>query len=319
MNKLIYKINQLNKSVSYDEIRKEIFGTELAKEMYKNKYHFGQLKLFMSELLFLSKYAKHENILVLYVGAANGYHTWYMAKHMFPNFKFHLFDRTKFHDIFYEQKLDNVKIISDYFSEKYANKYSQNTDNILFMCDMRNLDIKLFKDKTLKNKDEYIKKPLSEDQEQIISKDMNDQLAWAEIMKPLACYLKFRLPYDGTNFDYLKGKIYLQPYSPNGNECRILITQYEKKIEYNSSDIDGKIAYFNWVMRVQEIHTKWDDICDKYKIKNKWDNVYSLYIVQYYLKKFGRLYTKKNTANLFLDIVKFHQEANDEKYSKIFI
>ena len=235
ISRLIYKTKQLADKVSYNEIRNK--ETQNKKTYDKKvKYHFGQLKLFMTELYFLSKYNDLKNALVLYVGAANGYHTWYMAKHMFPNFTFHLYDRSKFHNIFYEQKLDNVKIFPDYFSDKYAEKYKEHSTRLLYMCDMRDLDVRMFKSD-------------SDTHERIVSKDMVDQMNWAKVMNPVASYLKFRLPYDEQYFEYFKGPIYIQPYAPNSTETRILVTNYTETRKYDCKEFDEKMAYFNFITR----------------------------------------------------------------------
>jgi hypothetical protein len=204
MTNFIYKYNQLEKRISYDDAKL----TDAYKKI--TNYHLGQLKLFMTELFFLSHYYNLDNVLVLYVGAANGYHTHLMAR-LFPQFLFYLYDKSPFHKIYKDEPLPNVKLFHAYFSHQDAYKYKNNKKiKLLFMCDMRDLDVR----HTQKDKN----KDSNTQMDSIVMKDMEDQLEWAIIMQPLASYLKFRLPYDVKKFKYFKGKIYIQPYSPLSTE-----------------------------------------------------------------------------------------------------
>ena len=64
-------------------------------ERKKLAAHWGQRKLFLSELYFLTKYAGLSKN-VIYAGAAPGKHTKYLAT-LFPEHKFILVDPSPFH------------------------------------------------------------------------------------------------------------------------------------------------------------------------------------------------------------------------------
>ena len=298
-NKFIYKLKQLKTKINYNE------SLEIIKKNKITNYHLGQLKLFMSELLFLSKFIHNKNILVLYVGAAGGYHTHYMAT-IFPHFMFELYDKNPFHEIFEKKKLNNIKIFHEYFTDELAIKYKNYKKNILFMCDMRDLEIKNVSDNI-------------DDLDKLIIDDMNSQMNWAKTMLPIATYLKFRLPYKIPKITYFSGSIYLQPYNKNGTETRLLIRNYNKTKKYYCIENDEKMAYFNCCIRTLEQNTIWKDILEKNNIVNNWDNNYALYIIRYYLKKkYNTKPTNDEVIKTFLDIIKYHQKSNDRKYDIIF-
>ena len=101
--KFIYRYDQLVNRISFKEAEKQ------CSNFANHKYHLGQLKLLMSEILFLTKLA-NDNNKVVYVGAAEGYHISYLAD-MFPKLSFELWDATPF-------KLEprkNIKLITQIF------------------------------------------------------------------------------------------------------------------------------------------------------------------------------------------------------------
>lgn len=301
MPKLIHKFHQLTERIDYEESKKHIGEGHI-------KYHLGQMKLLLSEVFFLLKYQHEKDILVLYVGAADGYHTHYMAR-MFPQYKFHLYDKRDFHKIYTDQPQSNIELYHMYFTDDDAKYYLSQKYKILFMCDMRDLDIRTEK---LKDNKSGI--------DDLVMNDMKMQMAWAKTMKPLATYLKFRLPYDVPTMEYFDGSIYLQPYSPLSTETRLLITNYDKTKIYNCKEFDEKMAYFNMILRSKSQNTKWNEIMKKHNIYINWDNTYGLYILEDYLKRKDNVEEVKQekVMDLFLDIVKYHSISNERKYKIIF-
>ncbi len=309
MTKFIYKPSQLTERINYEYAKNN--HTAFGKE-----YHLGQLKLLLSEIFFLSRYVHLQNVIVLYVGAANGYHTYYMAKKLFPMFTFHLYDRTRFHKNFFDKPSlgisnppDNIKLFMKYFTDEEAHVYKSKYENILFMCDMRNLDIKMFKNNDSDSADSMDK---------IVGDDMNDQMTWGKIMKPIASYFKFRLPYKESTFEYFDGTIYLQPYAPLGTESRLLVTDYTKMKTYDCAEFDEKCAYFNFFIRAKETKTKWNKIMKKNKLKIIWDTQYALFITEFYLKKMKQPHKKSDTVKCFLDMLEYSQLENKKKFSRLY-
>lgn len=290
----IYKYSQLNKKISYNETKQINCGGI-------KEYHIGQLKLLISEIMFLTKKSKPFNK-VLYVGAAEGYHIAKLAD-MFPNLIFDLWDPGKF----CVDERNNINIFNNFFTNANAASYKNQGNNILFISDIRTLDIAKFTKE--KNEDKI---------DQLIEDDNNKQLKWIQIIKPIYAFLKFRPPYRPGMTKYLNGTIYLQCYSPSSTETRLLTNNYNDLIEYNNTDFDEKLAYFNCFIRNDKNLIKWKLVMEKYNIKNIWDNNYAFYVLYYYLDKMGYSKSDDDIAKLFNEIIKFLQIKYPKKYDYLF-
>lgn len=295
---MIFKCSQLVKRISYKE----------SKKLYQIKMkdiHLGQLKLLISEILFLAKYAKDGNK-VLYVGAAEGYHIYQLAV-LFPRLTFDLWDPSRF-DI---KEHKNIKKFNKFFTENDAQKYNKEGTNIVFMSDIRNLKMGEFR--KYRNEKERI-----DEMDKLILDDMDKQKMWVQTINPIAAYLKFRVPYETDGFNYLKGTLYLQPYSPASTETRLLTTNYTDTIFYDNKAFDEKLAYFNCCMRVSIEDDRWRDIMKKYRIRNIWDNYYTLYILDYYLRTVKNIDDDEAVIKLFNELIKFLKDKYGKKYNIIY-
>ena len=292
-NQLIYKTSQLTKRISYLDAEKKNI----------KPLHLGQFKLFFSELIFITK--KSIGIRkVLYVGAAVGYHVGKLAD-LFPDIMFDLWDPEKF-DI---DSKPNIKIYNNFFTNEKAQLYredGENPDRMLFMCDMRNLEV-----------EEAKKDPRKMDQ--ITNKDMEYQSIWAKIIKPKYSYLKFRVPYIKQKFSYLNGTIYLQPYTPMSTECRLMTNNYDQLKIYDNVEFDELMAYFNSVIRFDDAkYDRWSDEFEKYNLLNCWDNTMGFYICDYYLRMIKNITSDEETGKMFMDILNFHSDRYGNKYDVVF-
>lgn len=301
MNNIVYKLDDIQGRLSYEEIKTSC-STNIRK-----KYHMGQLKLLMSEILFLSKVSQKGDI-VVYAGAAPGYHTYKLAK-MFPDLKFELWDPRKF-DI---KERDNITTHQNFFTVDVAHKYAQRKEDILFISDIRDKEFgRVVKEKNIKRKFEI--------DEQVITTDMKRQMEWTKIIKPKWAYLKFRLPYKSGTTLYFPGKIYLQPYSPVSTETRLMTHDYDHLVEYNHTVNDERMAYFNCYIRFKELEDhRWDKIMDDYGIRKSWDNYIAFYILAHYLEKKNNQVPKDNQiAELFEEIINFLRQKYGQKYDYIY-
>lgn len=293
---LIYKYSQIpnNHRIKYDESLKLCRG--------KKKMHLGQFKLFFSELIFLTMFAK-PNDKILYIGAAPGYHITKLAD-LFPDVNFDLWDPRKF-----EIELrSNIKTYNDFFTDVSANSYKQNNERILLMCDLRTLEIgKLKKYKNITKMDE------------LVDDDMKMQRRWCQIINPAYAYLKFRLPFEVPQTKYLSGTIYLQPYTKISTEARLLTNNYDNNIIYDNIEFEEKIAYHNGYTRCNSKHyNKWKNIMTEYNLVNNWDNALALHIVNFYLKTVKNIKSNEEVGKLFMDIVNFHAVKYGDKYAVLF-
>ena len=296
---IIFKFSQLNKKISFKEAEEKIKSDP----NFKPELHLGQLKLFFCELLFLTKYIKNATK-VLYVGAAEGYHIAKLAD-MFPDVMFDLWDPGRFK----VEPRNNIKIYNQFFTIDSAKSYANREDKILFMCDIRTIAIA-----------KLIKHGETTKVDNLVEEDMLMQAEWIKIINPLYAYLKFRLPWHTNKSSYLKGTIYLQPYSPSSTETRLMTNNYTDYVEYDNKDYDDKIAYFNFCIRYDNniLYDRWDDIFKKYKLLNCWDNAYGLYITDYYLRKIHNVTSDNEIGKLFMNIVNYHIKRYGKKYDIMF-
>lgn len=186
-----------------------------------------------------------------------------------------------------------------------AYEYSKKS-NILFMSDIRNLQIKKY-DSDLVNYD------------YIIDDDNTKQYKWVKIIKPKAAFLKFRPPYSPGKTKYFNGKIYLQAYSPLSTETRLLVFNYDKETEYDNTEFDEKLNHFNCIIRQNKnIKSEWKNIMEKNKIKYNWDNIYAFYVISYYLDKIKNIKNENETLKLFNNIIKYLKLKYGKKYDVIY-
>lgn len=291
---MIYKYSQLKHRMKYSDLKK---GDDY-------NFHFGQLKLQLSEVLFLTKYYT-DNALVIYVGAAGGYHIPFLVD-MFPNLTFHLWDPLPFAI----KQTDRMRIFNRFFTNKDAENYKDMNKKILFMSDIRNPEIRRMK----KNSSEDSINKL----DQIVYTDMDYQKDWVNIINPIAAYLKFRLPYNIPTYKYMTGTIYLQPYSPQSTECRLLTTDYKTMKKYDCFEFDEKMAYFNQHIRQKSTNKshKWRKEMDKYGIVSNWDSVYAFVILSMYLRKMKNDKNRDSVPKLFNETVNFISSYDPRSYNK---
>lgn len=263
----------------------------------------GQLKLLISEILFLTKKSKPGNK-VLYVGAAEGYHIAMLAD-MFPTLTFDLWDPSPFH----VDKRPTIKIFNKFFTDGDAQSYKSQGNNILFISDIRNLDIGSAK-----------RHYTQEKYNAIINEDQIRQFKWVQDINPICAFLKFKTLYGPGKTEYFNGKVYLQAYSPLSIETRLMTCDYKDIIKYDNTEFDSKLAYFNCFIRGETAGlTRWKKIMDKYKIRNMWDNNYAFYVISLYLDKMkGIKDDDEKTAQTFNNIIEFLRKKYHDKYNYIY-
>jgi hypothetical protein len=263
--------------------------------------HWGQLKLFTNELLFLVNYYDNRVNQVVYIGAAPGEHMVVLAD-LFPAITFHLYDKSKF-----DHRLDekpNVRIYSRYFLNSDVEEWKQK--QCLLICDIRTLTYDSSKTNI---KDMKIN-------EDTVWNDMLLQQEWVEKIKPVYALLKFRLPYaeqfeleKGNTRNYLDGVVYTQPFCKSsssetrlcvsGLDCRKRdwdILSYERKLFYHNSHVRRKVHRNPFTKDSKHIHY---DI----GLYNDYDSVHLTHVVLDYLRKIGQSEDEETTLKLLEYIV----------------
>jgi len=221
-----YKGNKLCRCLTIKSPQKKY--RPRCKNDLRTTMHWGQRKLLMTEIDFLTQYSK-ENDLVLYVGAAPAIHTPLLSK-LFPTLKFILIDPMKFSI----HETDNIKIRKEYFTDEKAKEFIGR--DFLFICDIR------------VSNDEKNYKPTEDE----VKLDMIIQQKWVEIMKPRFSILKFRLPWDQKTFEYLDGNITIQPWGPQSStETRLIVDNSLEKRIWNCKIYENQMYYFNTITRCQ--------------------------------------------------------------------
>lgn len=195
----------------------------------RNTLHRGQYKLYLSEVDFLTDYARY-NSLIIYVGAAAGHHIndlYDDFKHL--NLRYHLYD-TNYFDPNLQTK-ENITLFHEYFTTDHCKNYKDYKD-ILFISDIRNMEV------------------LTSSVD-VVPDDMKFQMEWVLNIEPRACMLKFRLPYDSDiPIEYIDGEIRLQAYAPNSStECRLVAAKPYKLKKYDPRDNENRMFYLNKMIR----------------------------------------------------------------------
>ena len=208
-NILPYKITNSNIE-NNEELKKE-----LANKIHRNinNCHWGQAKLFFSELEFLLLCNKHVNIdecLVLYIGAADGYRVKHLfIKTFFPNINMLLYDPQPFHI----ENSSNIIVKTGkagFFVDDTVEEVLQiaNGRKILYITDIR-----------IGDDDVFVR-------EKIIYENIMDQQRWGIMMGADFMLLKFRMFFyqkDYKEIDFIDNTYINDP-------------KIKDKINYNKND-----------------------------------------------------------------------------------
>jgi hypothetical protein len=206
--------------------------------------HFGQRKLLISEIEFLTKHAIEDDTIV-YAGAAPGTHMPLLSE-MFRtlNLKYVLVDP---HFKGENRRPRGCECIEEYFlnegkSKNCAEYWRKQSESVLFISDIR----------TCSSSDN--KTPTEQD----VKNDMEMQLGWVNTMRPRAGMLKFKLPFDDTSVPYLKGNIHLPIWGRQRTaESRLIFTNDDAfdgdtviKHTYSAGAYEQEMYHFNTVTRM---------------------------------------------------------------------
>lgn len=255
------------------------------KNHFRPVLHWGQLKLFLSEveLLNLIIAGKINNTgkppLLLYVGAAPGNHTNFLSD-MYPDVKFDLWDGQPF----VCRETDRIKIHNNYFfnedAERYVKQGYMDKYFTILVSDIRRAS-----------------------DEETVKGDMAMQLDWWKAMKPDLAMFKFRLPWSGGITEYPEGDIYTQAFpGTNSSEMRLIFKGDAKLIAYDNRKYEEQCFYHNQERRGQCFnHPKFPN--KNYSIeKDGFDNCYDCIKMITLIDEYLTLIKKPNQES---DIRKF--------------
>ena len=201
--------------------------------------HWGQRKLLLSEIEFLTDYG-HLSDYVVYAGAAPGAKNHYLAR-LFPHHKFDFIDPCPFHETLISAARSNpqITLLNQFFTDQTAVEY--NGKNVLFISDIRTADSK------------YMEEEEVEDQ---IIEDNKWQISWHLKMEPAASMLKFRLPWGSGTTQYLSGygehsRIYLPVWGRQSTTETRLVAVGSDLYDYDNTKYEEQLFYYNTITRVQ--------------------------------------------------------------------
>lgn len=255
----------------------------------KKSVHWGQRKLLLSEVQFLTLFHNPNEVInpvIVYAGAGPGIHIKFLVE-MFPNFIYHLYDPVPF-----SKNLDNVKNIFTYqrkFTDEDAYKWS-NLDNIYFISDIRTADF------TKMNETQV---------EEFVSSDMTDQLRWYNIIKPISALLKFRLPWPGLwpteGYEYPAGYLFKQVWSPQSSTEGRLVPFNGETISWDIKAYEEMMFYHNVIVREQFKYV--NEAKDEPQLIDDYDSTAEVFILKEYLNKYG-IVSSENIITLSQNITK---------------
>lgn len=235
---------------------------------YKPALHWGQLKLFLSEVEFLTKVyqlasSQSKEIWFVYAGAAPGHHIKFLSE-LFPTIHFELYDPNKF------VVKDSVMIKThvQFFMDDDAKYWAEQKDKFVVFCS----DIRT--------------EPATHEN---IVRNMNMQLEWWKIMNPELSMFKFRLPWELGTTEYPDGEIYIQAYpGPTSSETRLICKKNAELKMYDNTQYEDACFYHNSETRVRKYQTILGNlVLARDGLDMCYDCASFIYIMQEYLKVMG--------------------------------
>lgn len=290
---IIYKIDpeiekkeeDLKKNIQICDFRRFLPATTFIQnntdfsEFFKLKYrrrkndikpalHWGQRKLFLSEIEFLNLFGKKSEYFI-YIGAADGKHIKNLSE-LFPDIHFILYDPRDFDPdlVIYTKQTDKVEIRQQFFTDKDIEQFKQAPykDNVLIVSDIRNIP-EGFK---LGSQNEYAADDISEQMDENVVEDMKRQMNWCAAIRPVASMLKFRLPYTPGQTEYLGGDVYFQTWAgETSSETRLITSNFDERVVYDHEKYENACFYLNRCFREHDFsHYMPDDIKQYYEFNN---------------------------------------------------
>lgn len=227
-----------------------------------NPVHWGQMKLLISEIEFLTPfYGDHFH--VVYAGAAPGIHMPILAE-MFPTMSFTLVDPAP--SMIATGDYPTITVMRTYMTNELAQTFkNSHGSNLLLISDIR-----------IGSDDANETHTAMQTR---IHRDMELQRGWIDVMQPQSSMLKFRLPWNLGNGKtmYPLGTVLLPVYGKVlTHEARLVVDRGAQDHAYDNSLYEGQMAYFNRVLRIA-LYPSDDCVRERLKLtarprETSWDN-----------------------------------------------
>ena len=282
--------------------------------------HWGQRKLLLTEIFFLSSFCVDRKVNVIYAGAAPGNHFNILCK-LFPNVHFDLIDPEKWNDYFIKlhrsldqqnmsEDVKHYKIsnqvnvyhgfMSDGLAHKLCQQYNKNFEtDVLFISDIRPTNIDS-------------SSSCINDRDNIIQENQDMQLSWYKIIKsyfPNAyAMFKFKPSFIEEQSLYLKGDLYYQPWAPLLSAEMRLITNSLEMHGYDNKWLEEHLFWYN-----MEKRNKLTSASDS-RLNDLWDTQYEYEICKLYCSKSNRF--KDPISMMFFLSKNFHDYFRGQNKGK---
>lgn len=338
----IESTNLINRGFIYlDPRQHEYLSDDHPRRSYRklsqkiNTLHYGQLKLYMTCLQFLTKYwdpMQATKPKLVYVGAAPCSWALLLAR-QFPVFELHLYDPEPFDITLMEHDMNDSKreVLSDInqadiylykrlFEDEDTKRWADETD-VFFVSDIRPFS--------------YEKE--GEEGELTVHENMMIQSNWIKKIQPLYSQVKFKLPYsknlsnpdaDHTLYQYLDGRIYFQQWvGEYSTESRLVSSPPYQDTEYDYKIYEEMMFHHNTYARNVN-KTRYRNLFDgsrgpypilsTYGLYNDLDSTMTIKIIMEYLEKVmdasdSKLITEEMVGDFFALVDSDLELANSEQ------
>jgi len=265
----------------------------------KPQLHWGQLKLFISEVQLLVEALKlhhgDKKIVFVYAGSAPGDHIPFLRR-MFPMIEYHLYDPNPF----IAGASPGIFLYNEFFTDEVSAYWTEKAKKenlfLIFCSDVRR------EPATAAN----------------VAKDMETQKIWWNIIQPDIAMFKFRLPWVPGKTKYLEGQILTQVYpGKTSTETRLLVSKDAKEIEYDHNEYNERCYYHNRFGRTKSYPKEFDCTGDPTIEKNELDTCFDCSMFVQTIKSYMTSiieYHKKDTA-LHTKFIKVSEEYDKYKAS----
>lgn len=216
--------------------------------------HWGQLKLLLSEVEFLTwcrgRFGRDclKDAIVVYIGAADGEHIPQLSK-LFDDLVIHLYDPARFGDEvkrYSSEHPDRMRVFNQFFTDADCAQYAGRPTFLI--TDLRRVPKKLKKARDDPKDEDHIKELKDEDHMM--------QADWVRMIKPIATSLKFSPPYPplGTKerpiFRYFQGHVRTQAFPPvRSTETRLIFEGVPQLVDYDCRAFEEVANYHNLIVR----------------------------------------------------------------------
>jgi hypothetical protein len=261
--------------------------------------HYGQRKLFLTELMFLSLVSNpKQQSIVVYAGAAPADHIWTLIS-CFPFIRFILIDPERWNKRFCDLQPalkqtsyrfsnqnrykihDRIEVIHGYMTDDLAKTLStmyKNTD-LFFISDIRPTDV----DHSVST---------IQERNSIIKNNMDMQSQWLKLLNQnrknkIWAIFKFKPNFSESVTKYYKGFLFYQPWAPlRSTELRLITDNDEDIINYDNTLVEKHMAWYNDFFR--------NHVIERNELTGIPDSILENCICKYFLKHFSSSFSQDN-------------------------